>query len=80
MFVTATVTMLPLAVEVLITVTSLDAFNFPVPIDVSLTFKVTFPAVLEKPPNFAETLDTDTPEGRVVVKVMLVAGLDDEPT
>ena len=77
---TVTVNTVPLAVVVDVTVTSLDPDNEPDPIELSPTFNVTVPAVPENPPNLADILVTFFDEGRVVVKVILVAGLLLEPT
>jgi hypothetical protein len=65
---------------VLVTVTSVDAFNEPEPTVVSPTLRVMFPAVPVNPPNFALNAVTVTLLGSVVVKVILVAGFEEEPT
>ena len=58
-----------------VTVTSLVSFNEPLPTELSSTFNVTVPAVPENPPNLALYAVNLTEEDRVVVKVILVAGL-----
>ena len=67
-------------VTLALTVTSVEAFKEPVPTVVSPTFKVTVPAVPLNPPNFAEKAVIVWDSLRVVVNVMLVAGLLPEPT
>ena len=62
------------------TVTSEVPFKDPVPTVVSPTFNVTAPAVLENPPNLALKAFIVWLLGNVVVKVMLVTGLEDAPT
>ena len=74
MLVTVIVITFPDAVDVDSTITSLAALSDPVPTMLSPTLRFTSPAVPLKPPNFADMPETLVPVGRVVVKVILVAG------
>ena len=81
MFVTVTFSSLPV-VAVLSsppTTTSLVADKLPLPTFVPSTVKEMFPAVPLNPPNLAEKEVNFTPEGKVMVKVIVFAGLSEEP-
>lgn len=78
-FVTKILKFVPSAEEVLLTVTSLEAESEPLPMVVEPTLIAILPAVLLNPPKEALTSLNVAEEGRVNEKVMLEAGLFDEP-
>ena len=80
MFETEIVSTVPTEVELEVTVTSFVPSRDPVPNVVSPTLRVTSPAVQLKPPNFADIDEMVAGFGRVVVKVILCAGLLPDPT
>lgn len=79
MLVIEMVKVVPEAIEVFVTVTSLEPFKDPVPIVVEPTLIDTLPAVSLKPPKLAVALVNSTAEAIVNVNVMPTAGFLPEP-
>ena len=73
------VKVVPVAIDVFMTFTSLVPLNVPVPIVVDPAFMDTLPAVPLKPPRLAVAPVNSTAEAMVSVNVILLAGLLLEP-